>query len=130
MPYLDILVSPGALAEAAQARLAAGATRLFAEVLGKRADLTVVRIAADPAARWHVAGASLPGTGRAVFAEARITRGTNSAAEKARFLDGLHGLLAEAAGPLAAPAYIVIHELPAADWGYDGLSQAARGARP
>lgn len=130
MPYLQIHLTPDALTEARRAELAAGATRLLADILGKRPEVTVVRIVATPADQWFAAGGPLPRLGRAAYADLKITRGTNTEAEKARFLAELHRLLDEAAGPMSAPTYTVIHEIAGTDWGYDSLSQAERGARP
>lgn len=129
MPYLQIYV-PDTLTEAVRGELAADATRLLADLLGKRAEVTVVRIVATPAEQWFVAGGPLPQLGRAAFAEVKITRGSNSEPDKARFLAELHRLLAERLAPMSAPTYAVIHEVPGGDWGYDGLTQAGRGARP
>lgn len=130
MPYLQITLAPDSLDPAGRDRLAAAATRLLADLLNKRAEVTVVRIAATPASQWYGAGGPLPQLGRAAFAEVRITRGTNSDAEKARFLAELHRLLEAEAGPMSAPTYTVIQEVPRTDWGYDGLSQAERSGRP
>jgi 4-oxalocrotonate tautomerase len=32
--------------------------------------------------------------------------------------------------PLAEASYVTVRELPATDWGYGGLTQAARRAQP
>lgn len=130
MPYLEIHLTPDNLASDRQAELASGATRLLAELLGKRADLTVVRLVPTPTGQWFAAGGPLPQLGRAAHVELKITQGTNSESEKARFLAALHQLMVDTAGPLSAPTYTVIQEIPATDWGYDGVSQAARRTRP
>lgn len=104
--------------------LQAGATRLMADILGKRAELTVVAVDYRPAAALSVDGRAL--AGRTAFLEAHITAGTNSAAEQAVFIAAAHALLDEALGGCAAPIYVVINEVPATAWGYDGQTQAAR----
>lgn len=127
MPYMQIDVSADALEPALAHRLAEGATRLLADILGKRREVTVVRVVPSTVVQWFAAGTSLHAGGRAAFAEVKITRGTNSDAEKARFLAEFQRLLDDNLGPLAAPVYTVIQEIANTDWGYDGLSQAERG---
>ena len=63
-----------------------------------------------------------------VLAEVKNTAGTNSREEKAALLQRLHRLLVDTLDELAEASYIVIHELPAENWGYAGLTQAARAA--
>lgn len=129
MPYMRIYLATEQLDPATEARLAAGATRLLAELLRKRAEVTVVRVVATPNAQWYAAGDPLPRPGRAAFAEVAITRGSNTEAEKARFLAGFQRLIEAELGPMSAPTYTVIQEVPGSDWGYDGVSQAERKGR-
>jgi len=67
--------------------------------------------------------------------QALITAGSNSEAEKAAFISAAHAMLAAprpacpwsaAFAATPAPCYVALHELPAASWGYDGQTQAAR----
>jgi 4-oxalocrotonate tautomerase len=121
MPYIQIrLTAPDPVSSA---RLGAEASRLMAEVMGKRREVTVVEVV-QPASDWFLAG--VPITGPAAYADIKITQGTNSVAQKALLLAEFQHLLETELGPLAGPAYVVIHEIPATDWGYDGQSQASR----
>lgn len=121
MPYVQLRIAAAQPFPAA--RLGAEATRLMAEVMGKRREVTVVEVVATDSA-WFVAGA--PVSGPAAYADIKITRGSNGEAEKARLLADFQRMLTEELGPLSAPAYVVIHEIPGTDWGYDGRAQASR----
>ncbi len=80
-----------------------------------------------PVARWHIGGA-VPAQPTALL-EISITAGTNTAEEKAAFIDAAFAELQRQLGggkPLAAASYVIVRELPATDWGYGGLTQAAR----
>jgi len=123
MPYVQLRIAAAQPVPAA--RLGAETTRLMAEVMGKRREVTVVEVVATTSA-WFVAGA--PVAGPAAYADIKITRGSNSEAEKARLLADFQRMLTEELGPLSAPAYVVIHEIPGTDWGYDGQPQASRMA--
>lgn len=131
MPYVDLFVTPSATPAQAEA-LARGVTAALEETLGKRREVTAVRVAGGELL-WTIGGE--PAREPTAYLEARITAGSNSEEEKARLLRRLHALLTATLGGLAEASYIVIHELPAGDWGYGGISQAARhpplvGARP
>ncbi|WP_084267915.1 tautomerase family protein [Azohydromonas lata] len=127
MPLVRIHIAGSTPSPAQVAALQQRATALMAGVLGKRADLTVVAVEHHGAAQWSVGGAALAVGGRPLAQlDALITAGTNSEAEKSAFIGAAHALLADVLGPLASPVYVALRELPAGDWGYDGLTQAAR----
>lgn len=126
MPTLQLKVSP--LQNPLRYRtLAAELTRLTAEHLGKRAEVTAVMIDDLPAARWYVGGVDVQRP--TAFLEISITQGTNTAQQKAAFIAAAFAELQEQLGagaPLAEASYVVVRELPAGDWGYGGLTQATR----
>ena len=123
MPYINLQIQPDPTSEQA-ATLAQGITDAMVEVAGKRREVTAVHIAAADTALWTIAGEASPVT--TAYLDVKITTGTNSREERAALLQRLHSLLIETLGELAEASYIVIHELPAENWGYAGLSQAAR----
>lgn len=128
MPTLQLKVSP--LQNPSRYRtLAAELTRLTAEHLGKRAEVTAVMIEDLPAACWYVGGTDVQRP--TAFLEISITQGTNTAQQKAAFIAAAFAELQEQLGagaPLTEASYVIVRELPAGDWGYGGLTQAARQA--
>ena len=124
MPYLQISLNRP-LAAPQQQALAAASTRLLVELLGKRGEVTAVRIETQ-AAGWFISGTAVSAALQPCHAEVCITAGTNSAEEKASFISALHALLDSECGPLPEASYLVIREIPAENWGYAGLTQAAR----
>lgn len=130
MPYLHLYL--GQTISATQKRsLARRSTDLIAAILHKRAEVTAVRIACAADDGWHIAGEPVTDGLTPVHGTLYITAGTNTPAEKAEIIVALHRLLADTCGPLPEASYLVIHEMPAGNWGYDGQTQAARQqARP
>lgn len=122
MPYIDLHLSSAPNEEQA-ATLARGITDAMVAITHKRREVTAVRITAD-AVCWFIGGESI-GTPTA-YMEVKITEDTNSAEEKAALQQHLYQLLHDTLGGLAKASYIVIHELPAKNWGYAGISQSAR----
>jgi 4-oxalocrotonate tautomerase len=128
MPTLQLKVSP--LQNPTRYRaLAQALTRLTAEHLHKRAEVTAVMIDDLPAARWYVGGTDMHTP--TAFLEISITQGTNTAQQKEAFIAAAFAELQEQLGagaPLAEASYVIVRELPAGDWGYGGQTQAARQA--
>ena len=126
MPTLQLKVSP--LQNPARYRaLASALTRITADILGKRAEVTAVVIDDMPPARWHIGGSDVQRP--TALLEISITAGTNTAAEKSAFIAAAFAELQAQVGlgqPLEAASYVIVREVPATDWGYGGQTQAAR----
>ena len=56
----------------------------------------------------------------------KVTAGTNTDAEKAEMIGLGMAMLSEVVGPAPEASYIVIHDLDAGVWGYNGRTQKAR----
>ncbi|MBS1144061.1 MAG: 4-oxalocrotonate tautomerase [Proteobacteria bacterium] len=125
MPMINVTLSGPSPEPAVIHRLQAGVTRLMQDILRKEAALTVVNVLHLPPGASSANGQPV---GTAASLQAMITAGTNSAAEKADFIFAAKSLLTVEFGPSAAPIYVVLHEIPAESWGYDGQTQAARKA--
>ena len=126
MPTLNLKIAPLQNPEQ-YARLARALTALTAEHLGKRPEVTALVVQDLPAAQWFIAGREVRRP--TALLEIDITAGTNTQAEKAAFIEAAHAELRSqlgAGGELEAASYVIVHELPATDWGYDGRTQRAR----
>lgn len=124
MPFVRLTLASPSLTERTRAALQTGLTRLMADILAKRADLTAVLVERVEPDAWGIGGAE---TAIAAHLDAKVTAGSNSPAQKAAFIAAAHCLLAESLGeglPLAT--YVVVDEVPAESWGYGGLTQAQR----
>lgn len=125
MPFIRITLGK-AVRPSQQQSLARRATDLIAAILHKRAEVTAVQVVMAGADAWCIAGDVVPAVQTPSNVELLITEGTNTPAEKAEMIVALHRVLEETCGPLPEASYIVIHEVPAGNWGYGGLTQAAR----
>ena len=126
MPTLNLKITPLQNPER-YAALGAALTRITAEVLHKKPEVTVVMIDDLPAARFMVGG--LDATQTTACLEINITAGTNTANEKAQFVATAHEALRDQLGGLSEASYVIVRELPATDWGYSGITQAQRRSR-
>jgi len=102
----------------------------MADVLGKRADLTVIQIGHSPQSQWSVGGIPLSSGAWCASLVAHVTAGSNTSAEQAVFIDEAHRLLARVLdAPAGAPIYVIVNEVADHAWGYDGRTQAERRAQ-
>lgn len=128
MPYINIRVNQPLMPETRQA-LQQTTTQLMADVLGKRREVTVVQIEESSAESWSVNATALSSAAPTVaYMDIKITAGTNSDDEKSRMIQHAMKMLREQVGVLQEACYVVIDEIPAMNWGYDGQTQAARAA--
>jgi 4-oxalocrotonate tautomerase len=124
MPFIRVTALGSKLTPEQVSRLGKGITALMEGVLGKKASLTSVLVEQPPTAGWFIDGEP---TWIAVHVDANITVGTNSAEEKADFIDKTMKLLRTVFGCGLSPVtYVIINELPAQSWGYDGHTQESR----
>lgn len=124
MPFVNVRIAGSGIAADQVDRLHSGVTALMADILGKNRDLTAVLVEEVPATGWQVGGRPVA---FAAHVQAAITAGTNDAEEKARFIAEANALLHRVLGdalPLAT--YVVVQEIAADAWGYDGRTQAHR----
>lgn len=126
MPFLNIKLSVPESA-ATSARVAELLTELTAELLGKKRSLTSVAVDYGAAEHWHVAeqpmAAQAPAT---FFLDVKITEGTNTKDQKSAYIAAVFAQLEAVLGPLHPASHVVIDEVRADAWGYEGLTQEQR----
>ena len=126
MPVLQLKVSPPQHPDT-YARLAESLTLLTAQYLGKRQEVTAVLIDELLAGRWRVNSQLVEAA--TFYLDISVTAGTNTAPEKAAFIDAVFAEMQSQIGrgqPLEPASYVAVRELPATDWGYGGQTQQAR----
>jgi 4-oxalocrotonate tautomerase len=109
--------------------LATALTAITAATLGKRAEVTAVLIEDLPAARWFIDARSVQRP--TALLEISVTTGTNTAAQKAAFIEAAFTELQGQLAPdsvLEDASYVIVREVAATDWGYGGKTQRARQA--
>jgi 4-oxalocrotonate tautomerase len=126
MPTLRLKIAPLQNPERYES-LARALTQITARELGKRPEVTAVVIEDLPPAQWFIGGrqAERP----TALLEISITQGTNTPPEKEAFIEAAFAELQRQLAPgsaLEEASYVIVRELPATDWGYDGVTQWER----
>lgn len=126
MPYLNIKLS-GEPSPRLSEEVAQSLTRITADLLGKKSEVTAVVVEPIPLHSWFTGGMPLASTGRSSFyLDIKITEGTNTKQEKASYISHIFAAMQDLLGAIDEASYIVIHDVRADSWGYQGVTQEYR----
>lgn len=130
MPFINISLTGPVLTQEQKQRLFDETTRLMAQVMNKKAELTSVRIDHYPEDNWAVGGLSMRAREQTgAHMDIKVTKGTNTDKEKAEMIKQAMSMLKDIVSLPPEASYIVIHEVDGTAWGYDGQTQNARAAK-
>ena len=112
-----------------RAPIAALASKLAAEHLGKDPGVTAVLVEpADPEG-WFIAGAHPTAAGRSAFwLDIKITAGTNLKGETTTFVQAAFEAMQHLLGPLHDESYVFVHAVDGDAYGFGGRTQNGRWA--
>lgn len=125
MPFARLTLIPAPTPNMAE-QLAADLTAIVASDLGKQRELSSVLVETPSASQWTI-GANEQEV--AAHLEVCVTAGTNTEEEKRTFVGNAMRLLRRALPTLPTATYVLVKELPAINWGYDGQTQADRAKK-
>ena len=128
MPYINIRLGTN-LNDEQRIQLFEQTTSLMNTVMRKRREVTVVHIQESESQQWSTN--SIPITAKSpvgAYVDIKVTDGTNTVEEKAEMISQTVNMLKDVVGIIQEACYVVIDDLPADSWGYNGKTQAARAA--
>lgn len=108
-------------------RLAEQVTELTRSHLKKDPTITAVAIHHVEPEHWFAGGRSLAEQGLTTFwLDIKVVDGTNTKAELANYLEDVFATVSDTLGPTHTESYILVHEVPAAAYGFAGKTQEFR----
>ena len=126
MPYLKLRTSIPESEKSAE-KIVAILMKHTGGVLGKRPEVTAIDIEFASPRTWFIDGIPIGNQQVATFhLDVKITEGTNTKPEKALYIKRVFSDLESAFGPLAPASYIVLHDVSADSWGFQGITQEYR----
>jgi 4-oxalocrotonate tautomerase len=126
MPIINITVS-GEPAPELSAKLASEVTELTRLHLGKNPNLTAVAVSYIDPRHWFAGGKSLGAQGkRSFWLDIKVVDGTNTKTELAAYLERVFAAMSEILKPVHQESYVLVHEVPAAAYGFGGKTQEFR----
>lgn len=126
MPYLHLRVASADSPDTTQklAKCLATHTR---DILGKKPEVTSIDIEYTQSGHWFVGGIAVDAQQASTFyLDVKITDGTNTKQQKADYIRAVFSDLQKILGPVADASYIVIDDVRADAWGYQGRTQESR----
>ncbi|TWI63684.1 4-oxalocrotonate tautomerase [Pseudoduganella lurida] len=129
MPILNITIA-GTPQSVPAPRVADLLLRHTGGILHKAPALTAIAIAYRDPAHWFVGEETLATLGKAsFFLDIKISDETNTAAEKAAYIEAVFRDMGELLGALHEVSYIHIDDARPAAWGWGGLTQQYRAVK-
>jgi 4-oxalocrotonate tautomerase len=126
MPYLNVKVSIPESSESAE-KIVAALMKHTNDVLGKKPDVTSIEIDFIAPDKWFVGGVRVSEQQAVTFyLDIKVTDGTNTKAEKAEYVRNVFADFDVMFGPITPASYIVIHDVRADSWGFQGRTQEYR----
>ena len=126
MPYLHIRIA-AAEASAHTESIAACLMTHTRDILGKKPEVTAIDIEFTRPRHWFVGGVPVSDKQQITFyLDVKITEGTNTKKQKASYIKAVFSDLQEILGPLTAASYIVLDDVRADAWGFEGRTQKSR----
>lgn len=126
MPYLNVRLSV-ARSTPLMDQLAAMLMRHTSGILGKKPEVTSIAFDFVPAEQWYVGGSTVQAQQAVTFYfDIKITDGTNTKAQKAAYVKAVFADFEAILGPIAPASYIVIDDVRADAWGFQGRTQEYR----
>jgi 4-oxalocrotonate tautomerase len=126
MPYINIRVGT-TLDSIQREKLYQNTTFFMNTIMGKRREVTVVHIQEDAPHQWSTNAIALKEKDPiSAFVDIKVTKGTNTPEEKSKMLSETVKMLQEVIGTMQEACYVVVDDIPANSWGYNGKTQAER----
>src|SRR5512139_4069951 len=123
MPYLNARIS-GTQSPEVVAKVAGILADLTTSILRKKRELTSIAVEQVDARGWFVAGTPISEQGMKTFyLEIHVTEGTNTKDEKASYVKEVFASMQSVLGKLHPASYVVIKDVGADSWGYEGATQ-------
>lgn len=126
MPIITISLSTAPDA-ARSSRIASAVSALTAQHLKKDPRVTAVAIQHIAPDHWFAGGPSLAAQGlNSFWLDIKVVDGTNTKSELADYLAAIYAMMGVELGDLHPESYILVHEVPAAAYGFEGKTQEFR----
>ncbi|MHB8728435.1 MAG: tautomerase family protein [Sulfuricaulis sp.] len=126
MPYLNAKIS-GSESPEITTQVADILANLTTSILRKKRELTSVTIEYVDGNKWFAAGTPISAQEvKTFYLEIHVTEGTNTKDEKANYIKEVFAAMQSVLGKLHPASYIIIKNVGADSWGYQGATQEFR----
>lgn len=121
MPYINVKLNAKESDEVRE-KIVAIVLENTTNILNKKADVTSVLVEFVPQNSWSVGGKTCV----TFYLNIKITKGTNTKEQKTNYIKKCYEDFNELLEEINPASYIVIDEVEADSWGFEGLTQEYR----
>jgi 4-oxalocrotonate tautomerase len=125
MPYLNVRIAMKESSSVAE-EIVSILMKHTAELLGKKPEVTSIAVDFVSPELWFVGGSPVATNAVTFYLDIKVTDGTNTKAEKAEYIRKVFSDFEATLGPIIPASYIVIHDVRADSWGFQGKAQEYR----
>lgn len=121
MPYINVKLNAKESDEVRE-KVVAIVLKNTTNILNKKAEVTSVLVEFVSQKSWSIGGK----TSDTFYLNIKITKGTNTKEQKANYIEKTYKDFNELLEEINPASYIVIDEVEADSWGFEGLTQEYR----
>lgn len=121
MPYINVKLNVKESDELRE-KIVAIVLKNTTNILNKKAEVTSVLVEFVSQKSWNIGGK----TSATFYLNIKITKGTNTKEQKANYIEKTYKDFNELLEEVNPASYIVIDEVEADSWGFEGLTQEYR----
>lgn len=126
MPYLNVRIARNESSDVAE-KVVSALMKRTSELLGKKSEVTSIAIDFVSPDLWFVGGERVSTQDAVTFyLDIKVTDGTNTKNEKAEYVKNVFSDFEAILGDITPASYIVIHDVRADSWGFQGKTQEYR----
>jgi len=126
MPYLNVRIAMKKSPDVAE-KVVSSLMKHTAGLLGKKPEVISIAVDFVSPELWFVGGSRVSDQHKITFyLDIKVTEGTNTKAEKAKYVKEVFSDFEAIMGPITPASYIVIHDIRADSWGFQGKTQEYR----
>jgi 4-oxalocrotonate tautomerase len=126
MPYIEVAVTGEPNPDLSRT-IADTVSDLTRDHLRKDPTVTAVSVSYVDPRHWFAGGRSLVDAGTATFwLDIKVVDGTNTKPELASYIEAVFAAMSQLLGGVHEESYVLVHEVPAAAYGFGGRTQEFR----
>lgn len=126
MPYLNVRIAMEKSSSIAD-KITSSLLTHTTEILGKKPEVTSIEVDFVNPDLWFIGGSRVSEQNTITFyLNIKVTDGTNTKAEKARYIKEVFSDFESILGAIAPASYILVDDIRADSWGFQGKTQEYR----
>lgn len=121
MPFINVKIN-AQVSEKLREEVASIVLNNTANILNKKRDVTSILVEFLPTRSWFIGSKNMT----TFYLDIKITKGTNTKDQKSKYIKAMYEDLKNLIGEINPASYVLLDEVEADAWGFEGLTQEFR----